>query len=125
MADWTLSYSISVNDGAGNYVASKSYTTEDNFTTSPPRVAPGVQDIGTSNEAITVVDVSAPRLALFKNLDSTNFVQIGVRDGSSNFLAFLKLEAGESCPALLDGSQTYYAKADTASVRLEVLIWDD
>ena len=86
--------------------------------------AGGVQTIGTSEEAIVVTDVSTPGYAFFRNLDSTNFVTIGTYV-SATYYPCLKLKAGEYAIARLDGTKTFYAKADTASVKLQYAILSD
>lgn len=81
----------------------------------------GVQEIGTSEEAIDVGDIGTAGFMICKNLDATNFVEI--RPGSAT-ADLVKMKAGE--PAMfrlaLNGP---YAIADTAAVDLEFLILED
>lgn len=86
--------------------------------------AGGVQTIGTTEEAIVVTDVSTPGYAFFRNLDSTNFVTIGTYV-TATYYPCLKLKAGEYAIARLDGTKTFYAKADTANVKLQYAILSD
>ena len=81
-----------------------------------------VQEIGfAAHEAITVSgDIGTPGMAFFKNLDTTNFVQIGVLDDAA-FAPLAKLLAGEPAQFRL-ATGTFYAQADTAAVNLDVCI---
>lgn len=63
--------------------------------------------------------------AFFRNIDATNFVQIGVRDGSSNFLAFAKLKAGEVAVVRMNQTNPPYALANAAAVVLQYTILAD
>jgi len=78
-----------------------------------------VQAIGTSWEALILGDVGTPGIAVFKNLDDTNFVEIGAGGA-----AFGKLKPGEACVLRL-GVAAPQAKADTAAVDLFYIIYDD
>ena len=60
--------------------------------------AGGVQNIGTSTEALLLVDVTTRGMANFLNLSTGTKVQLGTWDGT-NFNPFQQLNAGE--PAVL------------------------
>lgn len=77
---------------------------------------PASVDVGTSEETIAFGDITA-RYCFFKNLDSTNFVQIGFSTGVYG----IKLLAGETAIFPLLTSATVYAKADTSSCTLQVI----
>lgn len=78
-----------------------------------PRIQ-GVQDIGTTEEALALGDVATDGGAFFaRNLDATNFVEIG-RTGSY----VVKLLPGEFCFLSGVSDKDLYAKADTAAVKL-------
>ena len=94
------------------------------ITQSTQACAGGVQIIGTSEEAIVVTDVATPGYCFFRNLDATNFVTIG-SFVSATYYPALKLKAGEYAICRLDGSKTFYAKADTANVKLQYAILAD
>lgn len=82
----------------------------------------GHPSIGTaSHEALPVVDVGTAGWAFFKNLDSTNYVEIGT-DATGTFVPFLKLLAGESSGPIRLATSAPYAKANTAAVKLEYAI---
>lgn len=79
-----------------------------------------VQTIGfATHEALALGDVTTFGFASFKNLDGTNFVEIGIDDGGT-FHPFIKLLAGESATVFL--TEAPYAKADTAAVDLDYII---
>lgn len=86
--------------------------------------AGGVQTIGTSAEALGVTDLVAVGYARFRNMDATNFVQIGPYI-SSTFHPALKLKPGEQAVCRLDPTNPWYAKADTASIKLQYLILEN
>lgn len=94
------------------------------FTQTGSNSAGGVQTIGTSHEAFGVTDVGTAGWALFHNTDSTNYVELGALDGSSNFIAFAKLKAGEFAIMRL-GTNAPYGKANTASCKVEYQIFSD
>lgn len=83
----------------------------------------GVQDIGTTAEALSITDVSTAGYAYFRNTDTTNFVEIGTGTAGS-FVAFAKLKAGEAAILRL-GTNAPTARANTASVRLQFYILSD
>lgn len=79
----------------------------------------GVQLIGITEEAITIIsDIATPGVCIFRNLDATNFVEVGLTGSYT-----VKLKAGEPCVFRANG--TLYAKADTGACRLEYWIFED
>lgn len=79
-----------------------------------------IQAIGTTEEALQLGEVTSLGLALIKNLDSTNFVELRTGTGATKFV---KLLAGEACLFRFGSGVTApYAIADTASVNVEILI---
>ena len=81
-----------------------------------------IQVVDTSNEAVSVVtDIDTVGYVFIKNLDSTNYVEIS--DGNDTDY-FLKLKAGEF--ALFRAAQSsYFAKANTSAVNLEIVMIED
>lgn len=78
------------------------------------------QSIGTSEEAINIGDLSAPGYAIFRNRDSTNYIELKVATGGA---IFAKLLPGEVALLRLgSGAQAPYAIANAASCQLEFLI---
>lgn len=78
-----------------------------------PRVQ-GVQDIGTTEEAIALGDVASDGGAFYaRNLDATNFVEIGL---TGSYV--IKLKPGEFCFLSGVSDKDLYARANTAAVKL-------
>jgi hypothetical protein len=65
--------------------------------------------------------ITSKGIFFFRNLEPEdgNFVDVGVRDGSSNFIGMIRLMPGEFTVGRLKPSATIYALADTAAVLLE------
>ena len=81
----------------------------------------GVQSIGTSVEQITQGDTTDGGIYFFRNIDQTNFVEIGITSDDTSggtFYPFLKLLAGEYSIGRLSNA-TIFAKADTAATNLQ------
>lgn len=77
-----------------------------------------VQEIGTSNEAIQLGDVTATGMCvMLKNLDATNYVEIFSDSGNTNLIS--KLAAGMPC--ILWPNAVIYARANTAGISLAVV----
>jgi len=82
-----------------------------------------VQTIGfATHEALELGDVATPGYAVFKNLDDTNFVQIGLEVGGT-FYPFAKL-GSENQGMVPLANVTFYAQADSADVELFYIIYD-
>lgn len=78
------------------------------------------QNIGTSEEAITLGEVTAPGWALFINRDETNFINLKVATSGA---IFAKLKPGEFALLRLgSGAQAPFAIADTAACQLEFFL---
>lgn len=84
----------------------------------------GVQIVGTSEEVVTVGDVTTLGWALFHNLDATNYVEVGP-ESSGALVGFIRLEAGEFCLLRLKPGITIRAQANTAAVKLRKIILQD
>ena len=87
----------------------------------------GVQEIGfAAHEALALGDVGTEGWLIVRNIDDTNFVDLGV-DVAAAFEPFIRLEPGE--PALFrlskDAGATPYAQADTAAVKVEFMLLED
>lgn len=83
-----------------------------------------VWTVGTTEETLTVSDISTMGIVYFVNLDTTNFVQIGKATGS--YFCRLKPSASD-IPACfrLEPGITIYAKADTSPVKVLVAIYEN
>ncbi len=82
-----------------------------------------VQAVGTTYEAVTIGDVSSAGYAYFKNLDSTNYVEIG-REVSSAFYELVRIDAGMTAGPFKLATTSIFGRANTAAVNLEVTIFE-
>lgn len=82
------------------------------------------QTIGTTYEAITVGDLASAGWCYITNLDSTNFVEFGV-EVAATFYPFVKILAGESAGPFKLSTLTIFGRANTASVRADILITEN
>ena len=81
----------------------------------------GVLSIGTDEETLTQLeDLGTPGYILLKNMDSTNYIEVGSTTGVYD----IKLEAGEIA-LYRHNSATVYAKANTAACLLEYTLIED
>jgi hypothetical protein len=115
----TLTLTINANWTNGtNRSASRSYG--GSITTSGAIYDLDIQTIGTSDETVTfVADISALGFIYLRNLDPTNFVEIGYTSGTY----FAKLKPGEACSFRAGSGLTVIpAKADTGAIDLEKFI---
>jgi C4-dicarboxylate-specific signal transduction histidine kinase len=99
--------------------AKSSISSSFNLTMTGNEMIQATQVIGTSSELITLGDISgAPGYFIIKNLDSTNYIEIGGDTGLTVFK--LKLKPGQH-HAFQPSAAAIYAKANTASVRVQVI----
>lgn len=99
--------------------ASNSLSTTKRIDMTGSGLAQLTQSIGTTAETLNLGDIAtAPGNLAIKNLDATNYVEIG---GDSGLTVFkLKIKAGESA-IFQPNSATIYAKANTAAVLVQIL----
>lgn len=84
-----------------------------------------VIDVGTSEEVIGTGDIGTLGWVIFRNLDATNYVDIGPESGGS-MVAMIRAEAGEVAgPFRLKPGITLRAQANTAAVKLAMLLLED
>lgn len=107
----TLSINLTVNSSLYT-PGQKSHTVQIDQTTFSGHET--VQSIGTTVEALTEGDITSPGVFWMRNLDPSNFVTIG---GTTDSLPF-KLKAGEIGCLRRGTTDSLYAKADTAEVKL-------
>ena len=80
-----------------------------------------IQDIGTTEEAMTLnADLATLGVAMLKNLDSTNYIEIGVKPAAT-FYPLLRVQPGETQSIRWAQGITPYAKANTATAKLQHL----
>jgi hypothetical protein len=78
--------------------------------------------IGTTEESITLTDISTNGFVLMQNLDTTNYVQWGFATGVYGG----RMKAGETAgPFRMEPGATLYLKANTASCRVRVIAYED
>jgi hypothetical protein len=64
--------------------------------------------------------------ALFRNLDVDNYLQLGIIGSTGPTIKpFGRLKPGESNPFRLEPGISYWAKANTASCRLQTVVMND
>ena len=81
------------------------------------------QIVGTAagGEAVLLGDITTAGCFIARNLDSTNYVELGIQNGGT-FYPLLRLNAGEAMVARFAQSITPYARANTANVNLDIEI---
>ena len=113
------SCALSATKNSASVSATATISGTSSTTMSGDQMIANVQIIGTAAEAITVGDVSTIGYVMFKNMDSTNFVQLALDSGVSTQI-FAKLLPGDFT-IIKAATATMYAKADTANVNLFVM----
>lgn len=77
---------------------------------------PGVVNIATTEETVAFGDISNPTYLIVRNLDATNYVQLGF----STAVYGIRLLAGQVALFPMEPSATLYAKANTAACNIKV-----
>jgi hypothetical protein len=80
--------------------------------------------VGTSEEVLSFGDIGTLGYVAFRNLDATNYVEIGP-EASGALVSFIKLKAGNVAIMRLTPGITVRAKANTASVKLQMWALED
>ncbi len=107
----------------------KSYLALDKYASTSPTMtgthySTAAQTIGTTYEALGInADVATAGWAFFRNLDTTNYVEVGVEVAAA-FYPLIKLKAGEAAIVRL-ATSSVFAKANTAAVNLEWMVVED
>jgi hypothetical protein len=115
----TVTSSFKLENGNDSYTRTVSYNADQSSVGGP---SPGVLLIGTSHEAVAPTDLSILGWAIFKNLDTTNYVEIGV-EVTGAFYPLLKLLPGEQVQVRLSPAVLVFARSNVAAVRLESQIF--
>lgn len=80
----------------------------------------GKQNVGTSEEALLLGDVTPGGWALIRNLDATNFVAI---KSGTGVVPLVRINAGEFALFRVSSLATApFIQADTSSVNVEILL---
>ena len=97
------------------------------ITNAAPNVAGGSATISTNTvgTALPLGSVVTNGWAWFRNLDASNYVEIGVQDVNTNFLPLIRLNYGDATVTRLAQGVTPCARANVASVVLEYQIFDN
>ena len=82
---------------------------------------PGFVKVGTSEETLTTSDIGTLGWAWFKNLDDSNYIEMGFSTGVYG----IRLEAGEVAMFRLNPGATIYVRANTAECKMEASIFED
>lgn len=109
----------SIQISAAKSGASVSIQSRERFDMTGADMSQLTQNIGTTAETLNLGDITgAPRQLVVKNLDATNFVEVG---GDSGLTVFkIKLRPLD-CAVFEPNSGTVYAKADTASCLVQIV----
>lgn len=84
-----------------------------------PSIA-NTQVIGTTTEALVIGDVTAVGYWFLKNLDASNYIEVGLLTPVTSADAFITLLPGE-CALIPSRLETFYAKANSAPLNLLVV----
>lgn len=121
----TMSGSISYEDSEG---ASQELSIADVIkSVTTKRYVKLKQNVGITEEAVNLGDITAPGYAIFINRDETNFINLKVATSGA---IFARLDAdtdgngtgGFAILKLGSGAQAPYAIADTAACQMEIFI---
>ena len=118
--EFSITSSFKLSNGNDSFTRTVSFNADQTAVGGP---SPGVLSIGTSHEAVAPIDISSLGWALFKNLDETNYVEIGV-EVTGSFYPLLKLLPGEQVQVRLSPAVLIFARANTAAVRLDSQIFE-
>lgn len=88
------------------------------------RVQFTVQNIAVTATNIDTGDLTTAGWAMFRNLNATHFVDVGPLDGSNSLVSFMRLQPSERQGPIRLNNLSIAAIANTASVDLEVVIFE-
>jgi hypothetical protein len=123
----SVTTNLVANKGTGNQFSFSRSISMTTITLNTARKATFVQNIGTTAEALSIhADVATLGWCIGRNLDPTNFVEIG-RDSGGTFLPLVRVNAGEPfCFRLAQGiAATLHARANTGACDVEFNILND
>jgi hypothetical protein len=102
---------------------SDQFSTSKQITQTTAGVAAGVWIVGTSEEDLSLGDVTTGGTVYMVNLDSTNYVKLGPKSGGSMVEA-IRLKPGEPQLFRIPSGVTLRAIADTAACRVLFKAWE-
>lgn len=85
------------------------------------RVNRTTQAIGTTYEAYAAGDIATAGWAYFKNLDATNYVELGVQV-SAAFYPLVRIDPGKTAGPFRLSILTFYLRANTAAVNVDCMV---
>jgi hypothetical protein len=119
MAD-ELSIALSISETKNSVTTARSFT--DSFDVSGTPLISAVQNIGTSDETLSLGDVTSLGYIFLRNVDATNYVEIGYTSGTY----FGKLKPSEFAVLRAGAGLTaIHAKANTAAINLDYVVFSD
>lgn len=116
-ATFSLTHTKEPKDGIAAFVYTDDQTGSGVFSTT--------QSIGTSEEDVDLSAVGTEGWCYLKNLDTTNFVEWGKKDGSNNMQAIGKLKAGEFAWFRFDPGATLRMQANTAACNVFIKVFEN
>jgi hypothetical protein len=113
---------FTVNKGSLN--VARSVNLNFTLTNAAPNVAGGTQLITTTPSIITTGNVATNGWSFFRNLDASNYVELGYSD-TTNFQAIIRMNAGEPALFRLAQGAVLYGRANVTNVTVEKQIIDN
>jgi hypothetical protein len=108
----------------GNFISNQDYTKEVDQATEGGG-NPGTISVATAYAQISgLADMTNEGYCIARNLDSTNYLEIGV-EVSAAFYPLIKLKAGEISVFRLTPGVSVFARANTAACRLHFWCLED
>ena len=102
-------------------VSTKLSDSASTFDVAGTRYIRNVQNVGTSEEALDMGDITDPGWSYFKNIDATNYVEIRAATGDT---AFIRLKPGEhQCFRMV--ATAPFVIANTSAIDLLYMIVQD
>lgn len=90
-----------------------------------------IVNIGTTEEDVTLAELTTEGICIMQNLDSTNYVEWGKKDGTGNMQAIGRLKPKPSAsepafPAIFNFNPgaTLRMKADTAACEVRITVYE-
>ena len=68
--------------------------------------------------------ITGNAIAIFKNLDSTNYVEVGIQSGGT-FYATIRIKPADITPMFRFTSAAPYYRANTAACNVEYALWEE
>lgn len=121
MAD-EITISVSMGCVNGNYDPGTVRLNNLTFDQAAAGAVGDIQNIGTSEESLATGDISTEGWIILRNLDATNYIEIGATTAGNRLI---RLEAGEPACFRVKPGATIYCQADTAACDLFYRLLED